>query len=670
MNATGRTAQVDIDGYRIVRTLGTGGMATVYLTQQTGLGRTVALKLLAAEHGMDADAVTRFENEARTIARLDHPHIVRIHDVGRSADGRLYFTMPYLPHGDLAHRPDRHQPLRIVEIMRALLDALAYAHERGVVHRDVKPENVLFDAANKPHLADFGIALDSDAMRRVTQVGATVGSSGYMSPEQARGLPTDGRSDLYSVGVMLYELLAGEMPYQGPDALSVAIAHVEDPIPQLPAARRAWQPLIDGALAKRPEDRFATAREMLAELERIAPHANDGGGFLADVRYAWRRWQTHNRGALIGAAAAVTALALLWLLWQQARTPETNAAQSGVSGVTAAPTTPILGADELDRLIREGNTRVALGALTEPAGNSAADRFVRILQVYPNSPEALAGMSDVCDGLASRIDEALDRGDGARALGLYQQSQQLADRAGIRQQPFWTSFVDSVRQRTRRALARAVLRAPARLPALKPMADALELPLPATPQEAIAVAESAPAPTQPLLQAGMPLHDDGGPALVVVSTATGHGYAMSQQAISVADYARFAKASGRAPSRCRRIGNVFTAMLDYDWRNPGRAQQEGQSVACVSWNDARAYLGWLSQRTGQRYRLPSAAEWGAARNLAGALAVDDDRSDWLRCDGACARVDYRGAGGNGDSAPDAGYTSVGFRALRELDDTP
>ena len=139
MNATGRAAQVDIDGYRIVRKLGAGGMATVYLAQQTGLGRTVALKALAAEYCTDADAVTRFENEARTIARLDHPHIVSIYDVGRTSAGQIYYTMPYLPNGDLASRNLREDPLRVLEVMRALAEALGCAHDQGIVHRDVKP---------------------------------------------------------------------------------------------------------------------------------------------------------------------------------------------------------------------------------------------------------------------------------------------------------------------------------------------------------------------------------------------------------------------------------------------------------------------------------------------------------------------------------------------------
>jgi len=138
------------------------------------------------------------------------------------------------------------------------------------VHRDVKPENVLFDKLDRPLLADFGIALsDSLHQPRVTREGATIGSSGYMSPEQARSQPLDGRSDIYSLGVLCYELLTGEMPFRGPDTLSVALAHIENPVPRLPQLRRHWQPFVDKAMAKRPEARFQNAEEVLAALDVI-----------------------------------------------------------------------------------------------------------------------------------------------------------------------------------------------------------------------------------------------------------------------------------------------------------------------------------------------------------------------------------------------------------------
>jgi len=278
-----------IDGYDISRRLGRGGMADVYLAMQTSLSRPVAIKVLAVERtsaettGAQGrpqgeefeEMVARFEREARTIARLDHPHIVSIFDVGRTDDGRLYYVMPYLPNGDLSTRDLREDEVAIIAVVRALCRALGYAHTLGVVHRDVKPENVLFDKLDRPLLADFCIALATHQSARVTREGSTMGSSGYMSPEQARGHAIDGRADLYSLGVVTYEMLCGDLPFHGPDALSVALAHVEQPVPRLRSARRHWQEFIDRAMAKSPSERFQTAAQMEAALDAIATQLGD-----------------------------------------------------------------------------------------------------------------------------------------------------------------------------------------------------------------------------------------------------------------------------------------------------------------------------------------------------------------------------------------------------------
>ena len=177
-----------IPGYRLIRRLGVGGMATVHLANQESLSRLVAIKVLATEHAPSEELVQRFENEARTIARLDHPHIVQIFDVGRTSTGQIYYTMPYLPNGDLSARNLREDPERVLGVMHALTEALGCAHDHGIVHRDVKPENVLFDKLDRPMLADFGIALTGSHQPRVTREGATIGSSGYMRATKRRSL--------------------------------------------------------------------------------------------------------------------------------------------------------------------------------------------------------------------------------------------------------------------------------------------------------------------------------------------------------------------------------------------------------------------------------------------------------------------------------------------------
>ncbi len=657
----------DIPGHRIIRRIGSGGMATVYLAEQLGAGRKVAIKVLRSEHSSDPEAVQRFENEARTIGRLDHPHIVRIFDVGRTRRGEAYFTMPWLPRGDLTHQRDRHEPTAVIRNMRALLQALDYAHQRGVIHRDVKPENVMFDADNRPQLADFGIALSTAATLRLTQPGATVGSSGYMSPEQARGLPTDGRSDLYSLGVMLFELLTGDMPYHGPDALSVSIAHVEDPIPPLPAAQATWQPLIDKAMAKAPEDRFASAAEMLAALDEIAPQVLSGGSARSSRWHFVQRWSRYNRGVLVGIAAVLlTMLALLVLAWareRQNRAQQQVAARLSAAQSTASANPAMLSTARLDQLIREGNIRLSLGALVDPPGNNAGQRFAQILHAYPNNPEAIAGLTSLYDKLSTRIDRALADNNGAKALHLYQRAQHLANEAGIRQQAFWQQFVSGVREGTQRSLKQASRRSQDALDALQPMAQAMDLGLP---ELALSSRNNTSGPAS----AGVNDHvlsDREGGTLVVISAA-GHRFAIGAAPVTRAQYARFARASGRKQASCRTPGSFFSRFRRLNWTDPGFQQEQGDPVYCVSWQDARAYLGWLSQTSGHTYHLPTPAQWRAAREVQqSGLQFPIPTREWLYCAGDCAQaplINHSGTVTQEDA--EDGYSHVGFRVAREL----
>ena len=265
-----------IPGYRFRKRLGQGGMATVYLATQESLDRPVSIKVMAREGLQDETSKQRFENEARTIAKLGHAGIVGIHEVGRTADGQMYYVMPYLPNGDLAHRDLRNDEPQIKEILRALLSALGYAHSHGIVHRDVKEENVLFDAHNRPLLTDFGIARSKADTSRLTQAGLSVGSSGFMAPEQARGEEVDGRADLYSLGVLTFALLTGHLPFRATDPLAMAIMHAQDPIPRLPEGKKHWQGFVDRAMAKAPGQRYANAEQMLKALEGIDQHGDNG----------------------------------------------------------------------------------------------------------------------------------------------------------------------------------------------------------------------------------------------------------------------------------------------------------------------------------------------------------------------------------------------------------
>ena len=251
--------------YRIVSLLGRGGMADVYRAEDERLGREVALKAVPPEFARDPERVERFEHEVRAAARLTHPNIVTVYEFGQGA-GQHFYTMALMPGGDLKARvrahPDGMPPEEARAVAAAMARALDYAHKRGLVHRDVKPENILFGEDGAPQLTDFGIARAMSSGTRMTAAGMSIGSPHYMSPEQARGQAVDGRSDLYSLGVVLYEMLTGRVPFDVGDTLAVAYAHVNDPVPELPPAQRDWQPVVDRLLAKSPDDRFGSAGEL------------------------------------------------------------------------------------------------------------------------------------------------------------------------------------------------------------------------------------------------------------------------------------------------------------------------------------------------------------------------------------------------------------------------
>jgi len=265
-----------IPGYQMHKQLGRGGMAAVFLATQESIDREVAIKVMLPELGADPNFGDRFIREAKIVARLTHPNIVAIYDVGTSGSYH-YMSMELLPGGELKDKiGDTGLPLpEALQITRQVAAALHYAHEHGYVHRDVKPENVLFRKDGTAVLSDFGIARAHDAAAtRMTATGAVVGTPYYMSPEQAQGKELDGRSDLYSLGIMFFEMITGTVPYKGESALSIGIKHLKDPIPRLPGQLAKYQGLLDKMVAKNPEDRWQTGVEIVAAIETLQRGGN------------------------------------------------------------------------------------------------------------------------------------------------------------------------------------------------------------------------------------------------------------------------------------------------------------------------------------------------------------------------------------------------------------
>jgi serine/threonine-protein kinase len=258
--------------YEVQDELGRGGMALVYQAHERELGREVAVKVLPFALGFDAEFVERFQREARTAAQLEHPNIIPIYRVGRA--GRvIYFVMKFLRGGSLAGLLQKRGRLTPPEIRRLLVDcagALAYAHQRGIVHRDMKPDNVMFDEFGQVLLTDFGIA-KAMAGGRLTGTGMSIGTPHYMSPEQARAQPIDGRSDIYSLGVVAYQCLTGQVPFDGEDSFAIGYKHITEPLPplMLPGADdRQLYETIRRMMMKDPGDRPQDCAELISVLQR------------------------------------------------------------------------------------------------------------------------------------------------------------------------------------------------------------------------------------------------------------------------------------------------------------------------------------------------------------------------------------------------------------------
>jgi eukaryotic-like serine/threonine-protein kinase len=311
------------DRYRVERELGRGGMATVYLAHDLHHDRPVALKVFHPE--LAAAFGERFLREIRVAAKLSHPHILTVHDSGEAA-GLLWYTMPLVDGESLRQRISREGQLPLDEalrIARTVAEALDFAHTHGIVHRDIKPENILL-FGNEAMVADFGIALAIDALGedRLTQTGLSLGTPAYMSPEQASAEPRiDGRSDIYSLGCVLYEMLAGEPPHTGRTPQAVIARRLTEPPPRLSTIREvplSIEQAIHRALARNPADRFATARD-------FARAITEAGITVPETMALAPRGQALRRGwrkALTGAVFLMLVLGLAWTLyWRSTTTP-------------------------------------------------------------------------------------------------------------------------------------------------------------------------------------------------------------------------------------------------------------------------------------------------------------------------------------------------------------
>ncbi len=272
---------MELPGYRIIRKIAQGGMSTVYLAIQLSVGREVALKVMSPALNADPVFSERFQREANIVGQLSHPNIVAIYDIGRHQDYN-YIAMDYLPGGSINDKLKAGISVKeALRITREVAKALDHAHEKGYIHRDIKPENILFREDNSAVLTDFGVAKTVASASRMTNAGTVVGTPHYMSPEQVRGRPVDGRADIYSLGVVFYEMLTGSVPFEAEESVAIAVKHLTAPIPRMPIQYLPYQKIVDSALAKEPDERYQRGADLVAAIDAL-----DGAAGLGERPYA------------------------------------------------------------------------------------------------------------------------------------------------------------------------------------------------------------------------------------------------------------------------------------------------------------------------------------------------------------------------------------------------
>jgi len=324
------TFDLTIPNFTLGKEIGRGGMARVFLGEQLEPKRKVAIKIVTPQ-GNDPKILEDLQKEGDTVAQFSHPNIVTVFACG-VIEKNYYLAMEILNGGDLKKKIESGvTDLEAFNIMLDMAKALEHAHKRGTLHRDIKPENILFHEDGQAVLVDFGIAKAQNTVSEFTRVGAVVGTPHYMSPERALGKEIDERSDLYALGVVLYEMLMGKKVFDGGDTFAISYAHVHEPVPDLPEAKKKYQALLNKLLAKNPDDRFQTATQLIAQLKkylrRLKPVTDTTHSFAPLPEMAALKKKSSPLPFIItGVVVVVAVLTGVWFMNQQNNSIEVNLA--------------------------------------------------------------------------------------------------------------------------------------------------------------------------------------------------------------------------------------------------------------------------------------------------------------------------------------------------------
>jgi serine/threonine protein kinase len=430
---------LQVPGYTIQKLLGEGGMASVFLATQKSLDRPVALKILKK---FDTEAqIKRFFNEGKIIASLNHHNIITIHDLGE-VDGRCFLAMEYIEGGDLKQRINAGLPPdEAIQLIKLLARCLDFVHQKGIIHRDIKPENILFRKNGSPVLTDFGVAKQLQSDTSLTMDGSAIGSPHYLSPEQAEQKPLDARTDIYSLGIILYEMLTGQKPFQGDSPIEIIIAHLTTEAPPLPKRLARYQELLDLMIAKDANERFDSAGDLVNFLEQLQNPASRRvlprkiGRITSSTEKKAKEsplsTNQQNRPSkrpyklvwLGAASAAVLSSAIYfypYLNIEPAASEDTLADPARNKSITAETPPPLLDDNRIRQLLAQTEALLAKPNLSMPILKQAYDAYNLVLEIDPDNGIATQGITRV-GALYASMQEKIDLylSEAAKALQTY-----------------------------------------------------------------------------------------------------------------------------------------------------------------------------------------------------------------------------------------------------------
>lgn len=460
---------MEIPGYQIDKIIGKGGMATVYLATQVSLSRNVVLKILdISKHADDTAQIERFLAEGRIVASLNHPNIITIYDIGITDDNSLYISMEYIEGGDLKSRIGiPMDPQEAIDYLIQIGSGLKVAHEHGIIHRDVKPANILFRENNIPLLTDFGIAKQLGNDLNLTSTGVFLGSPNYVSPEQASGDKIDGRSDIYSLGCIFYEMLTGEKPYKSETVFDVVMQHKNAPVPVLPVDLNKYQTLLDRMMAKNRNERFENAGSMIVFLRSLVNEQKASITYDLSLMTNSVNKKNNRSMKILLVLLLVSAIFFGSLQYVDIRLKSnpvnlneitidtTLGKQTEIIPPTNTGNTEntLLSEQTSDEVIHAlawlGSQSLEEYRLTYPPKDNAYYYFTRLLQINPDNPVARKGLLEIADRYAVLAERSLANNDYAKTeayiqlgLKINPGNKTLLSLKNLNEQTRNTSFLD------------------------------------------------------------------------------------------------------------------------------------------------------------------------------------------------------------------------------------